>query len=199
MATSNGTFCSASNHVTSERTKRSIGKIAKHRPGFLEPALLERAITRGLAWEKLADPDAQVMLHDQIKLAEHCITLAHAELGSKVLTTDDLLDWTFDLIEQGISELHWCHIADALYSLSLFLVGEVQEDSQMRYLCSKLYKCRHEYQQCLSFIEEQRVRERLGLDSDELMRAVGFRLKSRAEHLRRVSEEQSAGRLASAQ
>lgn len=199
MDTSHGSFCSASNHATSEPTQKNRRKPLKHRPGCLEPALLQRAVNRGLAWECLSDLDAQTMQHDQIKLAEHCISLAHAELGSKVLTTDDLLDWTFDLIEQGMSELLWCHIADALYCLSLFLVAEVEEDSQMRYLCNKLYKSRHEYQECLSFIEEQRVRERLGLDSDELMRAAGFRLKSRAEHLRRVSEEQSAGRRASAQ
>lgn len=199
MDTSNETFCSASMHATSELTQKSRKELLKHRPGFLEPALLQRAVNRGLAWEKMSDLDTLAMQHDQIKLAEHCITLAHAELGTKVLTTDDLLDWTFDLIEQGMSELHWCHIADALYCLSLFLVGEVQEDSQMRYLCNKLYKSRHEYQECRSFIEEQRVRDRLGLDSDELMRAAGFRLKSRAEHLRRVSEEQSAGRRASAQ
>lgn len=179
--------------ATPAKAKRST---SKHQPGVLARTLINRAVRAGLSRGFLdvsGDFDEQ---RKQIELARHCLTLAQAELGEQVMTVSDLLAWIFELIEQGMSEFHWCRITDALYCLALFLINEVPDDKELRRLCDKLYKSRHEYQQCQRFLQEQHVRERLGLDSDHLMAAAGFARSGRREHLRRIRTEKAVSPVA---
>lgn len=175
---------------TSAQAKR---KASKHQSGLLESSLINRAVRAAMARGKVdvsGNLDEQC---EQINLAKHCVRLAQAEMGLQVMSVSDLLEWAFELIDQGMSEFHWCRIADALYCLSLFLVNEAPDDTELRRLCDQLYKSRHEYQQCQRFLEEQHVRERLGLDSEDLMKAAGFVRSSRREHLRRVRQDKHTG------
>lgn len=169
----------------------------KHRSGMLEPALINRAVRHGMAKGMVAVYEPLTEQRRRIRLAKHLLSLAQAEFGPELLSVDSLLAWVFGLIGEGVSETHWCHLADSLYSLALFLFAEVQDDLKMRHLCDKMYKSRHEYQRCLVFIEEQRVRERLGLVDEDMMLAAGFRSNNCDEHLSRVREEQIVSRLTS--
>ncbi len=182
--------------LKNEISAKTKCKAPKHQPGILKSSLINRAVRTALAPGKVDVSGNLDEQHEQINLAKHCVMLAQSEMGPQVISVSDLLEWTFELIAQGVSEFYWCRIADALYSLSLFMVNEIPDDAELRRLCDQLYKSRHEYQQCRRFLEEQHVRERLGLESEDLMKAAGFMRSSRREHLRRARQDKRTGQVA---
>ena len=156
--------------------------------GEITTDLIE-AIQINQGWVAGAEDSAVTWPAPPLRLALHCLNLAHEELAGETLITSNLLEWIYGLIEDDFTQEHWCRIATAFHQLGLLLVQEAPKDKKFRAFCKILEKPIHEYQMCRKFCLEQQMRRRLKLDSHDLLAATGICQDDIREHLSRAKAD----------
>lgn len=156
--------------------------------GVITTTLIE-VIQKNLSRMGSAKGNAEPRNTSPLRLSLHCLNLAREELAGETLTTSNLLEWIYGLIQDDFTQNHWCRVATAFHQLGLLLVQEAPKDKKFRDFCKFLDKSIHEYQMCRTFCQEQEVRRRLKLDSQDLLAAAGICQADIREHLSRSNAE----------